>query len=225
VDAEIAELAVAADRLTPRGTAVVFGVCGRALAPLVEQVEQRSGGQWTVPDLGPALDLIRAFATGSAEAEAESEAESEAKAEAESGACDWLRARLNQAVSADEHPWSTFAQDVLICVDAGLAASSGDDRPQGRLIQFALEPLLAVLEDQDTELIRSYGQRHWRREISKDPAVATALGFLHELIAKASHAVSVDSHEFRALVGDAAVLRPDSPAVTGREAHIEAWRP
>jgi len=211
LDAEIDELAAAADNLTPRGTAVVFGVCGRALAPLVEQVEQRSGERWTVPELGPALDLIRAFATGSAEAEAED--------------CNWLRSRLDQAVSEDEHPWSTFAQDVLICVDAGLAAALGDDRPQGHLIQFALEPLIAVLEDQDTDLIRIYGQRYWRRQIIKDPAVAAALSFLPELIAKASHAVSVDAHEFRAFVSEAAVLRPDSPAVAGREAQTEARCP
>lgn len=200
LDAEIDELTAAIDRLAPRGTAVIFGVCGRALAPLVEQVEQRSGGKWAVPDLAPALDLIRAFATGSAEAED----------------CGWLRARLDRAVSEDEHPWSTYAQDVLICADAGLAAASGDDRPQGRLIQFALEPLAAVLEDRDTDLIRTYGQRHWRREIVKDPAMAAALGFLHELIATASHAVSVDSSGFRALVSEAALLRAgQGSAVTG----------
>ena len=66
--AEIDELAAAVDSLSPRGKAVIFGVCGRALAPLLRQVEKRSEGRFTVPDLDVALDLIQAFATGSAEA-------------------------------------------------------------------------------------------------------------------------------------------------------------
>lgn len=195
LSAEIDELAAGLDSLTSRGAAIVFGVCGRALAPLLKQVEQRSGGSWAVPDLDLALDLIQAFATGSAEAADHSE----------------LQARLDRAVSDDEHPWSTYAQDTLICVDGGLAAVSADDRPQGIWIEFALEPLVAVLQDRDTDLIRIYGSRYWRREIIKDPVMATALGFLHELVAKASQPASVDSREFRTLTREAAVLRPADP--------------
>src|SRR5690348_12937237 len=194
--AEIDGLAAAVDSLTPRGKAVIFGVCGRALTPLLRQVEQRSQGRFTVPDLDVALDLIQAFATGSAEAADYSQ----------------LRARLDRAVSEDEHPWSTYAQDVLICVDAGLAVASAADRPRGILIHFALEPLTAVLEDRGTEIFRTFGRRYWSREIINDPAMAAALGFLHELIAKASNAASVDSYGFRALVTEAAVLRPGPSA-------------
>jgi len=195
LDIEVQELAEALGSLTSRGKAAIFGICGRALAPLLEQVEQRSGGRWTVPDLALALDLIEAFATGSAEAADHSE----------------LRARLDLAVSDDEHPWSTYAQDALICVDAGLAAASVGDRPKGMLIHFALEPLMAVMQDRDADLIRIYGNRYWRREIIKDPAMATALGILRRSIAKVSQAASVDSREFGELVSEAAVLRPADP--------------
>ena len=192
LDTETQELAEALGSLTSRGMAAIFGICGRAVAPLLKQVEHRSGGKWTVPDLDLALHLIGAFATGSAEAADHSE----------------LRARLDLAVSDDEHPWSTYTQDVLICVDAGLAVASAGDRPYGMLIQFALEPITALLEDRDADLIRIYGKRYWRREIIKDPAMATALGFLRRSIAKVSQAASVDPHEFDELVSEAAVLRP-----------------
>jgi hypothetical protein len=195
LDIEVQELAEALGSLTSRGMAAIFGICGRALAPLLEQVEQRSGGRFTVPDLALALDLIEAFATGSAEATDHSE----------------LTARLNLAVSDDEHPWSTYAQDALICVDAGLAAASVGNRPKGILIQFALEPLIAVMEDRDADLIRTYGDRYWRREIIEDPAMAAALGFLHGSIATVSRVASVGSREFGELVSEAAVLRPADP--------------
>jgi hypothetical protein len=51
-----------------RGMAAVFGVCGKALTPLVQHAEQRSRGDWEFPDLDPALDQVEAFATGLAEA-------------------------------------------------------------------------------------------------------------------------------------------------------------
>jgi hypothetical protein len=192
---EIQELAKAIDSLTSRGTATIFGVCGRALAPLLKQVEQRSRGRFTIPDLALALDLIEAFATGSAEAADHSE----------------LRARLNLTVSDDSHPWSTYVQDVLVCVNAGLAAASVGDRPRSGSIEFALEPLIAMMENRDVDVIRTYGDDYWSREIIKDPAMATALGFLRRSIAKVSQAASVDSHEFGELVSEATVLRPADP--------------
>lgn len=192
---EVQELAEALDSLTSRGTATIFGVCGRALTPLLKQVEQRSGGRFTIPDLALALDLIEAFATGSAEAADHSE----------------LTARLNLTVSDDSHPWSTYVQDILVCVNAGLAAASIGDRPRSGAIEFALEPLTAMMENRDVDVIRTYGDDYWSREIIKDPAMATALGFLRRSIAKVSQAASIDSHEFDELVSEAAVLRPADP--------------
>jgi hypothetical protein len=65
---EFQVLAQGIDSLGARGTAAVYGVCGKALTPLIRQVEQQSGGNWEFPDLGPALDQVEAFATGLAEA-------------------------------------------------------------------------------------------------------------------------------------------------------------
>jgi hypothetical protein len=191
---QIQELADALDGLTSHGMAAIFGICGRALAPLLKRVEQRSEGRWAVPDLGRALDLIEAFATGAAEAADHR----------------GLRARLMVTVP-DEHPWSTYAQDTLICTDAGLAAASVNDRPKPMLIHFALEPLIALMQDRDVNLIRRYGDDHWSREIIRDPAMAAALGFMHRSIANVSQVTSVDSHLFGKLAREAAVLRPAGP--------------
>jgi hypothetical protein len=104
-----------------------------------------------------------------------------------------------------------FAQDALICADTGLILASGGDRPKGMLIEFALEPISAVLEDRATDIFRTYGGRYWRREVVKDAAMAMALGFLHKSILKVSQVSSVDPRVFSELVGESAVLRPAYP--------------
>src|SRR5262249_40940951 len=53
--------------------------------------------------------------------------------------------------------------------------------------------------------------RYWRREIVKDSAMATTLGFLRRSIAKVSQAESLDSREFGELISEVAVLRPADP--------------
>jgi hypothetical protein len=57
-------------------------------------------------------------------------------------------------------------------VDAGLAAASVGDRPKGMLIQFALEPLMAVMEDRDADLIRTYGNRSYAKQMARKVAGA-----------------------------------------------------
>lgn len=188
---EIRELAALLEGSTARGTAAVFGVCGRALAPLLRQAGQRDGGSWAVPDFDVALDLIEAFATGVAEAADHGE----------------LRERLPD-IGPGEHPWSTYAQDALICADAGLAAASPGGRPKPVLIEYALEPLMAVAEDRDANVIRVRGHEYWSREVLKDPVMAQAVQFLRGLIGSLSQAASVDSREYARLVGEAEVLRP-----------------
>jgi len=108
----------------------------------------------------------------------------------------------------DEHPWSTYAQDVLICVDAGLEAASTEGRPKPIVIQYALEPLVAFMQNRDAGTIRIYGNNHWSVQIIEDPAMANALEFLRNLIGDVSRAVSVDSARYSQLVSDAQVLRP-----------------
>ena len=190
--AEIKDLAKSLEGATAQGMAATFGVCGRALAPLLEQVEQRSGGKWRVPDLPMALARIEEFASGSSAPGDHSE----------------IRERLLMGEIPDEHPWSTYAQDVLICVDAGLEAASTEGRPKPIVIQYALEPLVAFMENRDAGIIRIYGNNHWSAQIIEDPAMANALEFLRDLIVEVSPAVSVDSGRYRRLVSDARVLLP-----------------
>jgi len=171
--------------------AATFGVCGRALAPLLEKVEQRSGGKWRAPDLPLALALIEGFASGS-------DAPGDHRG---------IRERLMGEIP-DEHPWSTYAQDVLICVDTGLVAASVEGRPKPIVIQYALEPLAAFMQNRDADMIRVYGMNHWSIQITEDPVMANALEFLRNLIGEVSQAASVDSATYSRLVGDAGILRP-----------------
>ena len=190
--AEIDALAEAVEGLSPRGMCVVFGVCERALSPLLRQVEQRSQGSWAVSDLALAQDVIEAFATG----------------RAESGDHEGLRNQLMVKVPGD-HPWSTYGQDVLICARGALAAASTDDRPKPVLIQYALEPIMAFMEDRDADVIRQRGDAYWSEEIVKDPAMAAAMDFLQKVIARASENRQVDSAEFVELTEAGSVLRPE----------------
>lgn len=190
--AKIDALAEAVEGLNPRGTCVVFGVCERALSPLLRQVEQRSQGNWAVFDLVLAQDIIEAFATG----------------RAKPGDHEGLRNQLMVKVPGD-HPWSTYGQDVLICARAALAAASTGDRPKPVLIQYALEPLMAFMEDRDADMIRQRGDAYWSEEIVKDPAMAAAINFLRKLITRASQNTMVDSVEFIDLAEAGSVLRPE----------------
>jgi len=185
-------LAQGIDSLGARGTAAVFGVCGKALTPLVRQVEQRSGGNWEFSDLDPALDQVEAFATGWAEA----------------GDHSRLREWLMAVAAPGEHPWSTFVQDVLICADAGLAAASVDGRPKSIWVQYALEPLAAVLENRDRDIIRMHGSKYWEHEVLSDPTMTAALDFFRSMTEEMSRIDSVDRGRFNQLVGEAAVLLP-----------------
>jgi hypothetical protein len=193
--AEISELASSFDRSTAQGLATIFGVCARALAPLLEKVEQRSGGSWSVPDLPLALDLIEEFASGTA-------------ASADHGA---LQERL-RVETPDDHPWGTYADDVLVCTEAGLEAAMSGGRPKSTLIYYALEPLKAFLENRDAAMIRQYGLKYWERKIVGDPAMLAALEFLRGMIREVSQAASVDSREFSRLVSAGTVLRPPNTA-------------
>lgn len=188
---EINKLATACAYLSPRGTAAVFGVCAAALAPLLKQVEEQSDDGWTVPELPAAIELIKAFATGSTESSDYPE----------------VRERLLVTVPA-RHPWRTYAQDVLICADAGLASASMHEHPAPQLIHSALEPLIVWAEGRDLDIIRTYGDDHWDRELVNDPLFIAALEFLRGMIAKASRGSLVDPLEFDRWVAEAAVLRP-----------------
>jgi hypothetical protein len=192
LNAEVRELAGAVEDLPPRCKAAIFGTCGRVFAPLSYQAEQRSQGRWSSPNYAVALDVIEAFANGSAQAGDHQE----------------LRLQLVAAPVSGDYPWSTYAQDAIICTDGGLAAASVGDSPKSELIYYALEPLICSLENRDIEVIRTYGNGYWSREIIKDPAMARAIEFLRNSIERLSRVAAVDALELDRLVSGAAVLRP-----------------
>jgi hypothetical protein len=195
MDFEIRGLSNSIDRVESRGKAAIFGACGRALLPLLRSVEAQTNGRWTFSDVDLALDLIEEFATGLAEAADHAD----------------LRARLMGTVPHGHDlgaPWSTYAQDALICTDAGLAAASATDSPKSIWIQYALEPLMASTQIRDSDVIRSRGEDYWSRGIVNDPAMATALAFLRSAIAEVARNARVNHADFGRLVEEATVLLP-----------------
>ena len=195
IDREIRELANSLDRVDLRGKAAIFAVCGQALLPLLRMVENRFDSKWSFPDVAAALDVINEFATGTAEPADHSD----------------LRARLMGTVPHGHElgaPWSTYAQDALICIDAGLAAASTNGHLKPIWIQYPLEPLTASMQIRDSDLIRSHGEDEWSRGIVNDPVFVDALVFLRAAIAEVAQSSPLRIADLRRLVERAAVLLP-----------------
>lgn len=189
-------LANAVEALMPRPKAAIFGICARGLSKYVNELELDHGNRWSFPDLQPALDVVQAYATGQAEA-------------ADHGA---LRGRVIASIPHGhdlDPPRSTYVQDALICVDAGLAAASVNAHPKSIWIEYAIEPQLALRQGRDAELIRSRGEEYWARWVTSDPAMATVLRFLRESITEVEGKNTVEVEDYRRLVEGAAVLCPD----------------
>jgi hypothetical protein len=192
---EIRALAESVEGLAPRAKAAIFGACGRALAPLVTAVEERSRGRWSFPNLDPALSIVEEFATGIVD-------------QADRSA---LRGRLMASMPHGDDlapPSSTYVQDVLICADAGLAAASTDAQPKSIWIQYALEPQTASMQIRDAEIIRTHGDDYWSRLVVDDAVMASALALLREFTTALSHNGPVDEIQYRTMVESAAILRP-----------------
>lgn len=192
---EIREIAKLLDRSGLRGKAAVFGVCGRALAPLLSEAKQRTEMTHHIPDIVPMLELIEAFATGAMDA-------------AEYGD---LRAQLMAGLPHGDDldaPWSTYVQDALICADAGLAAASLDADFKSIWIEYPLEPLLASMQIRDVEVIRLHGYNYWEKRALGDPVLVSALAFLRSLIEKSVAGTSISKRGLTELVREAAVLLP-----------------
>jgi len=198
VDLEIRQLADLLNRANPQAKAAIFGVCGRALAPLLGSVEARSAGRWTFPEISVALDLIEWFATDSMEASDHTA----------------LRARLMDSIPHGDDlgaPWSTYAQDAIICADAGLAAASPGNGPKSIWIQYTIEPLMITMEIRDAEIIRLNGTDSWGRHLVHDPTMKMALGFVRKAITELSGDTRVGRADFHRLVEEGAILRPAGP--------------
>lgn len=192
---EIQVLADALEALSLRAKAAIFGACGQALAPLVREVEQATQGRWSFPDIDHALNVVEKYATGV------------------TGQADYseLRARLMASMPHGDDldaPWSTYVQDALICIDAGLATVSIDGHLRSIWIQYALEPQMASMQMRDVDLIRARGDEYWARFIVDDPLMADLLMFLRESITVVSREELVGQTQYRRMVEKAAVLRP-----------------
>jgi hypothetical protein len=193
-----AEIKILSDSLEPLSAAnkaAIFGACGRAINPLVKEVERTSGRRWSSPDLDLALSIVEKFATGVIEQADHAK----------------LRERLMASAPhghALQHPWGTYVQDTLICADAGLAAASTDTHVKSIWIQYALEPQMVWMQIRDVDVIRSRGDEYWANLVVADPAMAEALKFLRDSIDEVSQNEFVTELQYRRMVDGAAILRP-----------------
>lgn len=196
-----AEIKILADQLSivsPQGKATVFALCASGLTPLLDLVEARTGSQPQFAEAKAAIAQVEAYALGFALARDHSA----------------LRARLMGSVPHGhdlDSPWSTYAQGVLICIDAGLAASSVFDSCKPIWIQYSIEPLVTSLQYRDEDILISQGEELWGRQILGDPAMESALLFLRKIILLSERETPLLEVRYRELVSDARVLLPANP--------------
>jgi hypothetical protein len=175
LDATVDRFASAVAVLSLPAKGALFGACGAALIPVLDTVEEITRGRWSFPAARSALAPIAAFVTGAAEP----------------GDHDVLRRGI---LGSSPHgheldtPWSTYAQDALICLDAALvAATDGPEEFKPAWVFSAVEPMLASLNargyDADFEPVE-IGSTELQREMD------AAVDFLSSAIVDLSgHAV------------------------------------
>jgi hypothetical protein len=199
LDSAIGDLVSATSPLSVQTKAALFGACGTALLPLLGEVERVTSGRWSFPAAHASLIKIAEFAVGAASAGDHAEAR---------------RLLLESGPHGHEldSPWSTYAQDVLICIDAGLVASSvaGQSQFKSEWVYSALEPMVTSLSDRgyDVEFDPvDPGSTDLQREMD------AAVGFLSDAIVDLSHFKSISSAKYVELAEGARVLLP--PVVGG----------
>jgi hypothetical protein len=133
LDATVERLASAIEPLSLRSKGALFGACGAALMPVLDTVDEITRGRWTFLAARSALAPIAAFVTGAAEP----------------GNHDVLRREILDSGPHGHEldaPWSTYAQDALICLDAALVVASDVPEEFKPVWVFsAVEPMLASL--------------------------------------------------------------------------------
>lgn len=176
-------------QLSFRGKSALFGVCGYAFLPVLRQVEERFMRRWTFPDAESALHVSREFAVGVASARDNHE----------------LRNRILEAVPNGhelDSPWSTYAIDASICIDAALVAASADLHASFKpsWIYYALEPLAEALSPIGYEL---------------DPVLFSTGGRLYEAVSFLGNAISelsaiddISDEVYEGLLREAVVISP-----------------
>jgi hypothetical protein len=195
LDHVVSQLAAMLGDLPERGQAAIFAACGQALRPLLVDFEKRY--LITCAEFDPALAVGRSFAMGADKAD-----HSE------------LLARLVDCVPHGhdyDTPWSTYAQDAIICADASLLAASLDCAVDPEWISYALEPLESALSNRDVDLISdpsTGGESLWRQRIPQDPAMRAALTFLRESIVSLRGSHEIDPTKLDELTNNGRVLLP-----------------
>ncbi|MER7169637.1 hypothetical protein ABT336_26735 [Micromonospora sp. NPDC000207] len=147
------------------GKAAFFGVCGGALLPLLREVERRFDRIWMFPEAEGALSIARSFAVGVAPARTNHE----------------LRERVLESVPNGhdmDSPWSTYAMDALVCIDAALVAASVDLQHlfKSSWLYYSLEPLVVTLSPIGYDIPPSL--------MTEGARLSLAVGFMSGLISK-----------------------------------------
>jgi hypothetical protein len=193
-DSTVAALAAMVMALSDRCKAAVFGACGEATLVLLAEVEERSSRRWTFPGARPALDVVADFVTGGA------------KLAESAHLTDLLFQSLPNGHELDA-PWSTYAQDAVACIHAGLivASASSEERFRPEAIQYALEPLVASLAvrgyDVDIEPLPRGGSP-LQRELDG------AVDFLYDALTNLADRESLSLSMYKSLIRQANVLIP-----------------
>jgi hypothetical protein len=152
-------------QLSLRGKATLFGVCGYALLPMLREVEERFMRRWTFPDAERALLVSKEFAVGEVPAQDNRE----------------LRDRILESVPNGhdlDSPWSTYAIDASVCIDAAIVAASADLQALFRpsWLYYVLEPLAVTLSPNSYELAPAL--------LSKGSRLSVAVDFLGKSISE-----------------------------------------
>ncbi|MFG1938763.1 hypothetical protein [Micromonospora tulbaghiae] len=194
IDSTVRELAVAVESLSARAKAALFGACGEALQPILAEVSRRTLGRWVFEDAQVALDRIRGFVDGS-------------QAPGDYAA---LRQRLLESGPNGhelDSPWSTYAQDVLTCIDAAVVAASVryESDFKSVWVQSVINPMVVSLDvrgyDAEFEPV-PVGSTELQAELDR------AVSFVFSVVADLSDGESVSRDVYEGLVQRAVVLRP-----------------
>ena len=180
--------------LSMRSKAALFGACGTAMLPALDELERVTAGKWSFRSAREALAPISEFATGSAP---------------ESEFTELRRRILESGPNGHEldSPWSTYAQDALTCIDAGLVAASVGGQQEFRTawVFSAMEPMVASLNERgyDVEFDPvETGSTDLQREMD------ATVDFLSSAIARLSGLSEVSSAVYVQLIDGARAIVP-----------------
>lgn len=84
-----------------------------------------------------------------------------------------------------DSPWSTYAQDVVICIDTALRFLMGEADAQIGCVEFVLEPLRTAIAIEQLGCVdpgSSPDELDWFENLPNDPRMRRALEFLEAVI-------------------------------------------